>query len=202
MSRLAVNVVANLVGQGWSVLLSLVVVPLYLRLLGIEAYGLIGFYFMLQGLAQVLDLGLSPTMNREMARYSAQPEKAPEARDLVRTLEVAYWAIGIGIGAGIVMAAPFIARHWLQASVISEGDVRQALMLMGLLVAVQWPLSFYGSGLMGLQKQVLCNVVAIPVSTVSNGGAVLLLWLFSPTITAFLPGRFWSEPSTWPSSPF
>src|SRR5882724_2441159 len=185
MSRLAVNVVANLVGQGWSVLISLVVVPLYLGLLGIEAYGLIGFYVMLQGLAQVLDLGLSPTMNREMARYSAQPEKAAEARDLVRTLEVAYWAIGIGIGAGIVMAAPFIARHWLQASVISEGDVQQALMLMGLVVALQWPLSFYGSGLMGLQKQVLCNVVAIPVSTVSNGGAVLLLWLFSPTITAF-----------------
>lgn len=73
MSRLAVNVVANLVGQGWPVLISLVVVPLYLKLLGIEAYGLIGFYFMLQGLAQVLDLGLSPTMNREMARYSAQP---------------------------------------------------------------------------------------------------------------------------------
>src|SRR5882724_11477490 len=118
MSRLAVNVVANLVGQGWSVLLSLVVVPLYLRLLGIEAYGLIGFYVMLQGLAQVLDLGLSPTMNREMARY---------------------WAIGIGIGTGLVLAAPFIARHWLQASVISEGDVRQALMLMGLLVALQWP---------------------------------------------------------------
>jgi O-antigen/teichoic acid export membrane protein len=58
-------------------------------------------------------------------------------------------------------------------------------MLMGMLVALQWPLSFYGSGLMGLQKQLLVNMVAIPMSTVSSGGAVLLLWLFSPTITAF-----------------
>jgi O-antigen/teichoic acid export membrane protein len=182
---LAVNVFANLVGQGWSVLILLVVVPLYIRLLGIEAYGLIGLYVMLQGVAQVLDLGLSPTMNREMARYSAQPEKGGEARDLVRTLEVAYWAIGIGIGAALAMAAPFIAGRWLKASVIPEGDVQQAVMLMGVVVALQWPLSFYGSGLMGLQKQVLLNAVAIPMSTVSNGGAVLLLWLYSPTITAF-----------------
>jgi hypothetical protein len=33
--------------------------------MGMEAYGLIGFYFMLQGVIQILDLGLSPTMNRE-----------------------------------------------------------------------------------------------------------------------------------------
>jgi O-antigen/teichoic acid export membrane protein len=185
MSRLAVNILANLAGQGWSVILSLIVVPFYLKLLDIEAYGLIGFYVMLQGLSQVLDLGLSPTMNREMARYSARPEKTGEARDLVRTLEVAYWVIGIGIGAGLVMTAPFIAHHWLKASAISLGDVQQALMLMGILVALQWPLSFYGSGLMGLQKQLLLNVVAIPMSTLSNGGAVLLLWLYSPTITVF-----------------
>src|SRR3989442_5925901 len=135
MSRLAINVFANLAGQGWSVLISLVLVPLYIKLLGIEAYGLIGFYVMLQGLFQVLDLGLSPTMNREMACYSAQPEKAGEARDLVRTLETAYWAVGIGIGGGLVMISPFIAHHWLKAGAIALGDVQRALMLMGLLVA-------------------------------------------------------------------
>ena len=55
---------------------------------------------------------------------------------------------------------------------------------MGVVVALQWLLS-YGSSLMGLQKQVLWNTVAIPMSTVSNGGAVLLLCLDSPTISVF-----------------
>lgn len=185
MSRLTANIFANLAGQGWSIIISLFVIPFYIKLLSIEAYGLIGFYGILQTLSQVLDLGLSPTMNREMARYSERTEKAGEARDLVRTLEVGYWAIGIAIGVGVIIAAPLIALHWLKASAIPVGDVQHALMLMGILIALQWPLGLYGNGLMGLQKQLVWNVAGISMSAVGSGGAVLILWLVSPTITAF-----------------
>src|SRR5271169_2176126 len=114
-SRLKLNLAANFVGTGWYVLLQLVCVPLYLKFLGIEAYGLIGFYLILQTGLQVLDFGLSPTMNREMARYSVQPEKSAEARDLVRTLEIGYWLIGIVIGAAIMWAAPWLSTRWIKA---------------------------------------------------------------------------------------
>ena len=97
-SGFKLDLAANFAGVGSSALLQFACVPLYLKFLGIEAFGLIGFYLMLQAVLQVLDLGLSPTMNREMARYSVQPEKAAEARDLVRTLEAGYWLIGIAIG--------------------------------------------------------------------------------------------------------
>jgi O-antigen/teichoic acid export membrane protein len=166
-------------------LVQLACVPLYIRFLGIEAYGLIGFYLMLQAMLQVLDLGLSPTMNREMARYSVQPEKADEARDLVRTLEVGYWLIGIVIGVALVSASPWVATHWIKAGTIPIRSVREALALMGVLAAFQWPVSFYQGGLMGLHKQVLFNVLRIIAATASNGGAVLILWLVSPTIQAF-----------------
>lgn len=185
MSRLALNILANMAGQGWSVIMALACIPLYVKFLGIEAYGLIGFYVMLQGALQMLDLGLSPTMNREMARYSALPEKSGEARDFVRTLEVGYWLLGFAIGWVVWAAAPFIATHWVKPSAMPVHDVQQAVMMMGVVVALQWPLSFYGSGLMGLQRQVLLNSVTIPMSALGSGGAVLILWQVSPTITAF-----------------
>src|SRR5437773_11955991 len=97
MNRLAVNILANLAGQGWSIIISLFVIPLYIKLLGIEAYGLIGFYVMLQALSQALDLGLSPTINREIARYSGRTEKPGAVRDLLRTPELGEWAIGSGL---------------------------------------------------------------------------------------------------------
>jgi O-antigen/teichoic acid export membrane protein len=56
---------------------------------------------------------------------------------------------------------------------------------MGVLAVFQWPVSFYQGGLMGLRKQVLFNVLRIIAVTASNGGAVLVLWLISPTIQAF-----------------
>src|SRR2546428_5585016 len=126
MTGLKQNILANLVGQAWSVLLSLALIPFYIKFLGVEAYGLIGFYVMLQGILQVLDLGLSPTMNRELARYSVLTEKAGEARDFVRTLEVGYWLIGVAIGWGVLTAASFIATHWVKASAISLREVQQA----------------------------------------------------------------------------
>src|ERR1700691_784669 len=179
------GLVANLAGSAWSTLMQLVCVPMYIRFLGIEAFGLIGFYLMFQTLLQVLDLGLSPTMNREMARYSVQQEKADEARDLVRTLEVGYWGIGILIGAALVAVSPWVATHWIAAGATPVSSVKQAVTLMGLLAVFQWPISFYQGGLFGLGKQIPFNVVRVIAATASSGGAVLVLRFVSPTIQAF-----------------
>jgi O-antigen/teichoic acid export membrane protein len=185
MSRVKTNYFANLAGSGWAALVGLACTPLYIRFIGMEAYGLIGFYFLLQGVIQILDLGLSPTMNREMARYSALPGREGEARDFVRTLEVGYWAIGILIGCAVWYSAPYIATHWIRAGNISPLEVRRAVTIMGALTALQWPLTFYHGGLLGLQRQVLHNGITIATSTLSGGGALLVLWLVSPTISAF-----------------
>ena len=64
MHRLRRNLIANMIGAGWLALSGLIFAPLYIRLLGPEAYGLISFYYLLQAALQVFDFGLSPTMNR------------------------------------------------------------------------------------------------------------------------------------------
>ncbi len=165
--------------------MQLAFIPLYIKFMGIESYGLIGFYVTLQATLQILDFGLSPTMNRQMARYSVQAEKADEARDLVRTLEWGYWAIGIALGSAMMAAAPFIAAHWIKSGALPINVVHRAVLIMGVLAVLQWPLSFYQGGLMGLQRQVLSNGLKIAMTTLGGGGAVLILWLVSPTITAF-----------------
>ena len=185
MNRVKTNFFANLAGSGWSALVGIACTPLYIHFMGMEAYGLIGFYFMLQGIIQILDLGLSPTVNREMARYSALPGKAGEARDFVRTLEVGYWAIGILIGCVVWYSAPYVASHWIKAGNIPILEVRRAVTIMGALTALQWPLTFYQGGLLGLQRQVLLNGITIATATLSGGGALLVLWLVSPTVSAF-----------------
>lgn len=179
------NLIANFTGTAWGAIVQLLSIPVYIKFLGVEAYGLIGFYLMVQSVLQVLDLGLSPTMNREMARYSVQPEKTAEARDFVRTVEGGYWLVGIVLGAAVVIAAPWLADHWITARTLRVDDVRRAVVLMGLLTVCQWPVSFYQGGLMGLGRQVLYNTITISFSTISNAGAILVLWHISPTIRAF-----------------
>src|SRR5436853_7772563 len=71
MAGLKRNVIANLSGNLYTVVISLVFVPIYIHYLGIEAWGLVGFSVTLQAVLAVADMGLSTTLNREMARLSA-----------------------------------------------------------------------------------------------------------------------------------
>lgn len=76
------NLAANCVGQVTSIVLGIVTVPIYVRYLGIEAYGLITFNVVLLGWMQVLDMGLTPTLCREMAGLEGavgEPRRRPVA---------------------------------------------------------------------------------------------------------------------------
>ena len=171
-STLKKNVLANFGGKAWSGLIQLIFVPFYIKFLGMEAYGLIGFFIMLQGLLSLLDLGLSTTLNRELASRSVGGN-AKETRDLVRTLEWIYWPIAIVIAVGIISVAPWIARCWVNVKGLPVQSVQNAIVLMGLVTAAQWPYSLYSGGLMGLQKQVLLNTIRAGMTTIQDRKSVV-----------------------------
>lgn len=187
MARLRHNVVANFIGQVWTALIGVLFMPVYVRLLGMEAYGLIGVYISLQALLFVLDLGLSTTLNRELARHARTGADAGSVHDLVRTLEWMFWPLCVAVALLMVPASTIIAAHWLQPVAFSQERVAHALMLMGFAIAAQWPSSFYAGGLSGLERQVSLNfanivfatlrwVVVIPV--LSLAGATIELYLY------------------------
>jgi len=182
------NIASNFLGRIWGSLLSLLFLPLYLRFLGIEAYGLIGFHISFLGLISVLDLGLSTTLNRELAKRTSTGVPDPNSRDLIRTFEVIYWGGGIMVGAALLLLSPWIAENWIRSHSVSPGTVRNVMAIMGLLIAIQWPSSLYIGGLMGTQRQVLLNIVLAITATFQSAGVVLVLWLVSPTIEAYF---FW-----------
>jgi O-antigen/teichoic acid export membrane protein len=185
ISILKKNLAANLVGNGWAALMGVILIPLYINFLGIESWGLMGIFASLQGICALLDMGLSATLNREMARLSVREDKAQEMRNLVRTLELIYWAVALVIGVSIFALAPLIANHWVQASQLSPETIEHAIRMMGLALSLQWPFGLYSGGLLGLQRQVLLSGINITIATLRGGGAILILWKVSPTLQAF-----------------
>ncbi len=190
MSSTKTNIIANFAGKAWTGIINLAFVPLYIKFLGIEAYGLIGFFVSLLALLSILDMGLSTTLNRELARLVVLPNREQEARNLTRTFEVIYWGTGLLIGLIVVILAPVISRKWVQAQGIPPDTVEHALMMMGFIIAIQWPCSLYSGGLAGLQQQVLMNGLRSAVGTVQAVGAILVLWFISPTIYAYFNWQF------------
>lgn len=186
MSKVGKNVVANLASQLWTTALGLALIPIYIRFLGVEAYGLTGFFASMQVMVNLLDLGLSTTANREVAKASARAGDAPWTRDMVRTLEAVYALTAIGIAVGIFLLAKPIAHHWISANTLDKDLLTQSVRLYGLILAVRWPVPLYTSIMKGLQKQLPLNIQTIATSTLRGLGAFLILAFVSRTIMAFL----------------
>ena len=185
MTQLKHNLIANFAGKAWTAVMSLAFVPLYIRFIGIEGYGLVGVYASLLAVFSLIDLGLGTTLNRELAVLSARAGSAQIMRDLVRTLESIYWGLAIVIGILLTALAPLIANYWINAGGLSTETVEEVIVIMGIAIAVQFPFTLYSGGLMGLQRQVLLNGITATMATIRVLGAVLVLWLISPTIEAF-----------------
>lgn len=184
MNRIRWNMVANLAGGLWTSVLTIVAIPFYLRFLGVEAYGLVGFMATLQAVFGILDFGLALTLTRGLARLSAEGGVRPQ-RDLLRTLEIIYWCIALGTGVAVVFLAGPIAAKWVTAQHLSRESVSAAVRLMGIICALQLPFGLYKAGMMGLQKQVAPNVVTIAAATLRTAGALALLAWVSATVEAF-----------------
>lgn len=168
----------------WTAIISLAVVPLYIKYLGIETYGLIGFFATTQALLSLLDMGLAPTINREVARCTATGDMR-EARNLLHNLSVIYLVTACLIAFLIILLAPYTANYWLQSQHISRDTLSRALMLMGVVVACRWPLGLYVGALMGMQRLSVSSAISIAMVTLGNVGAVAVLAFISPTIEAF-----------------
>lgn len=98
------NIIANYLGQGWRALMGLAFIPLYIKYLGVEAYGLIGIFAILQAWLGLLDMGMKPALGREMARFIGGAHNAQSIRDLLRSIEI----IGIAIAAAIALGIWFL----------------------------------------------------------------------------------------------
>jgi len=179
------NVIASYLGQAWVALMGLAFIPIYIRYLGIEAWGLMGLFAVLQACLTLLDAGVTPTLGREMARFTAGEQSPQAIRDLLRTLECACIGMAILIAAVVWASSGWLASDWLKVDKLPVDAVRRAISIMALVVALRFVESIYKSALFGLQRQVWTNGVNAALATLRGVGAVLIVVVVSPTIEAF-----------------
>jgi len=179
------NVLANYLGQGWTALMGIAFVPLYIKYMGMEAYGLIGVFAILQAWLPLLDMGMTPTLNREMARYTAGAHTPQSIRNLLRSLEMICIAIALSIGIVVWLCAAWLSANWLRAEALPVAEIAQAISVMGFVAALRFVESLYRGAILGLQKHVLFNVVNALIATLRAVGVLGILVWVSPSIEAF-----------------
>ena len=184
-NNLKFNIVANFLIRLWSVVSNFLFVPLYIKFLGEEAYGLVTFFSSLQTVMNLLGMGLTKTLRREFASLGNDDNARLEKYKLLRSVETVYGFIAIIIVLICSLGSELIAAKWLSIDNLSIFLVKSTISLMGVSIAIQLITGMLQGCLFGLEKQVEADAIQFGWSFLRNVGVILLLWLFSIDLIEF-----------------
>jgi O-antigen/teichoic acid export membrane protein len=185
-TRLRISVASAFLANACTLLLSIAFLPLYLRLLGPEAFGLAGLFNMLLGVLGFFDFGLAMALQRECARARTDAREAKDLRDLARTTEILFWASALVVAGLAVVLSPWVATHWFKPHALPAGELTAGLMLLGLALGLRWPYALYTNGLLGLERQLQLNILRTLFAVFQWAGAAALLAFVAADIRLFL----------------
>lgn len=148
------NILASYVSQIYVTLIGIVMVPTHVRFMGTEAYGLVGFFAMLQAWFLLLDMGLTPTMAREVAQFRGGAIGSLHLRRLLRLMEGIFVGVAV-LGCSAMMAGSgVIAAHWLKVQQLSLIEVQNSIVLISMIVALRWISGLYRGAVTGFEQLV------------------------------------------------
>lgn len=160
------NIIASFASQIYVTAVGILMVPIYIQYMGAEAYGLVGFFTMLQAWFNLLDMGLSPTISREVARFNGGASDAFTLLRLVRALEGIFIAIALVGCVGLMSVAGYIASGWLKVQQLPLEEVQKAIIMMAVIVALRWIGGLYRSVINGFEKIWWLSEFNIAVATI------------------------------------
>ena len=155
--------------------MNIVFIPVYIKFIGIEAYGLISFYSLLYLWFNLLDLGFSPATARLSSRYTGGDGDVNSIRTFISSAEIVMWGISLIIFFSILGASSWISISWVKLESLFPEDVAYSIALMGVVVSFRVVEGIYKAILLGLQKQVQFNIISASIATIRGVGAISVL---------------------------
>src|SRR4051812_48665707 len=169
---LAWSVTWNWAGMAVNMLVGFAVLPFLVLHLGQTTYGLWIVIASLSNYFGMLDLGVRGAVGRNIAYARANGDQAGVNAVLSTALAVLCVAGAIA-GAAMLAVAPVFFRVVDVAPALVP-DARTALLLIGLALALNLPLSLFDATLWAYQRFDLLNAIDIPAALVRAG---LTFWL-------------------------
>jgi len=185
LNLIRINVTANYISTAFLLLISVITVPYFLNTLGSAAYGLIGFFALLQNILSVFDLGFSQLLGRHAAIAKSRIREFNFFADILKSFEVYAFFLLFVI---LISAAPLslvLAEYWFQSETLTEDTIKSSILIMFICAALQMYARLYKHALIGFEDQVWVSFFSIFISSLRFIGALLFIWFVSNKIVHF-----------------
>ncbi|WP_190810431.1 oligosaccharide flippase family protein [Flagellimonas sp. S3867] len=185
MSQINKNILANVLGRGWSMFSVFIFIPIYISILGVKMYGIISFYAILQGVIIFVDAGLTATLRRELAKGDDSNESRKSKYKILRSIEFLYFLIITALILCVFFSAEFIVGKWLNIEDLDLVATTRSIQIMGIALGLNFFSTLYQGGLLGLEKQVASNTLQVLWGVLKNGGVILAVLFIGKTLIVF-----------------
>lgn len=185
MASVARNIAVNYVGTIWVSVVQIIFIPIYIHYLGIASYGLIGIYASLMVWMGIADFGITPTLTREMSKYSTGVNSDKWINNLVFSIECILGMIALTVVLSGVVMSSWLAKHWLHSKDLNLDQIRTSLIFIFVSGATKWLTTVYKGGLYGLQDHVWINFTNILFATTRSVGVLPLIILTDSDVRTY-----------------
>lgn len=159
---IARNVVWNIAGMATAMLAGFVVAPFLVHRLGETTYGLWILIASLTGYFGLLDLGVRGSVGRYIAYHLAQNDQEGVNATLNTALALLGGVAGITVLGTLGICLVFF--HLFEVPADQVANARLALMIVGVNLAVSFPLTLFDATLWAYQRFDILNVIDIPIA--------------------------------------
>ena len=172
LSTLHRNVLANYAATAWLGVVTIACTPFYLRWLDDAQWGLVAACLTVQSMLALLDIGMTQSMPRAVARVAHDPDRLEAAfrahARLYATLAVVAFVVG-------QIVAPRIAHGWLAARGVDPVQGEWALRLLLVQFLFQFMNNAHVGFWLGSEQQVRVGMRQCAFTTLRHGSALLLM---------------------------
>jgi O-antigen/teichoic acid export membrane protein len=188
---LAKNTIWNLLGSGAPMIVAVFSIPILIRALGKERFGVLTLAWALIGYASLFDLGLGRALTQLVAKKLGTGEER-EIPALAWTSLLLMLLLGLAGTACILLISPWLVHSGLNVPDALEPEMLQSFRLLGLSI----PFVITTAGLRGLleahQRFGLINALRIPMGVFTFAGPLVVLPFSKslvPVVGALVAGR-------------
>jgi O-antigen/teichoic acid export membrane protein len=185
MANIKFNAIANYFGQGYTIAVMIICMPLYLQYLGAEAYGLVGFFMIMQNWLNLLDLGLSATLCRQVSFARGQISGFKHFNNLLRSFEIIFITLAMIIVLAVYFKSNWLAYKWIKAISLNPESISYCISIMGIIIGLRFFSTLYRGGIIGFEDQIWLNKAAVAITSLKYVGAFLILAYISNDIELF-----------------
>lgn len=190
MSKLYRNIIFNFVGQFYLSTIMIIMAPVYIRYMGLEAYGLIGFFTLTQSWIQIFDLGFSATLSRQSAQYCSGTLSAFEFRSVFKSIQILFCFLTFILFCFAYYIGNEFSNFWIKANDLSQIDIKTSVIFIFFVSILRWQGGLYRGIVNGFEQQVWLNKFNITFSSFKYLVVLIYLNYYSQSIVDFFYYQF------------